>query len=647
MSLITTYTPYIPLILFAGFLLNALFGSRFFSRQAVTAAGVGSSLTAFALVITVFVGFLSRHDHSPVIIPLFTWIQAGTFTVNAALRIDALSLVMMLVVTGVGTIIHLFSVGYMAGDKGYARFFAYMNLFMFSMLVLVMADNVMLMFLGWEGVGLCSYLLIGYYYDKEYAAKAANKAFIVNRIGDAGFILGMFFLFSVFGTFDFEAIKNALAAAPIARELATVITLLLFVGAVGKSAQLPLSIWLPDAMAGPTPVSALIHAATMVTAGVYLIARLNFLFVLSPFTMTVIAIIGALTALAAATVAVKQTDIKKVLAYSTISQLGIMFTAMGVGAFSAGIGHLITHAFFKALLFLAAGSVIHMLHHEQDIRKMGGLKKFMPLTFAAFFIGTFTLAGAPFCSGFFSKDEIIFLSLTATQGHWAFTAVLLLTSGLTSFYIFRVLFAVFFGAPRDGGHNTAVKEAPAVMWLPLMILTVGAITAGYLMLPKMFGQNVLDTFLHSVLPQSTLQPRFEDSESLFGLSGLMALLSFTAFLIGCYAAYRRYIVRAAVPFGIEKAKGFAGLLVHAYHFDAFLNAVVVIPLMGIGAVCKNVFDGTVFYGFSQLTAATYISFSKKMRRLQTGVLTDYTLAFTASIVVLVAAVLIVVMNTAR
>src|SRR5450432_4071601 len=400
----------IPILPLAGFLINGIFGRRF-SKSLVNTVAIGSVVLAFAWVLRVIAGMgdlnTALNEH------YFTWIQSGTLSIGCDLAVDRLTIVMLLVVTGIGSLIHVYSIGYMAHEGGYYRFFAYLNLFMFFMLVLVLGANYLILFVGWEGVGLCSYLLIGFYFDKKFATNAGNKAFIVNRIGDFGFSLAIFYIVKNFGSLDFNTVFRQAASAP--EWVLTIIAMLLLVGACGKSAQIPLYVWLPDAMAGPTPVSALIHAATMVTAGVYLICRLSFVFVLSPFTMMVIAIVGASTALLAATIALVQNDIKKVLAYSTVSQLGFMFLGVGVGAFAAGFFHVFTHAFFKACLFLCAGSVIHAMHariHDdekaQDIRKMGGLRKWLPFTHATFAAATAAIIGLPFTSGFFSKDEILY-----------------------------------------------------------------------------------------------------------------------------------------------------------------------------------------------------------------------------------------------
>ena len=434
---------------------------------------------------------------------LFPWIQAGSLLVPAALQLDPLSSVMALVVTGVGFLIHVYSVGYMSHERAFARYFVYLNLFMFAMLTLVLANNYLLMFVGWEGVGLCSYLLIGFWYEKQSASDAGKKAFIANRIGDFGVLLAMFLVFWTFGSLSYTEV---FARVPLLREsgvlttgLATAITLLLFLGATGKSAQIPLYVWLPDAMEGPTPVSALIHAATMVTAGVYMVARSSALFLLAPDTMMVVAVIGAVTAIFSATIGICQTDIKRVLAYSTVSQLGYMFLACGVGAFTAAIFHLMTHAFFKALLFLGSGSVIHALSGEQDMQKMGGLRKYVPVTFATMFVATLAIAGIPGLSGFFSKDEILWQAFSSSHGSPVLWVIAALAAGITAFYMFRLVFLTFFGKSRmDPEVEKHAHESPWTMTVPLTILAVLSVAGGWIGIPAVLGGSNL--FEHWLAP---------------------------------------------------------------------------------------------------------------------------------------------------
>ncbi len=472
------YVWLIPLFPLIGFLINGLFGSRFKENHIGTIASAAIGLS-FIVSVTIFFQVLqlpaSERSISRII---YTWIQTGDFQVNIGFLIDPLSLVMLLVVTGVGFLIHVYSIGYMHGDRSFARYFAYLNLFTFSMLLLVLADNFLLLFVGWEGVGLCSYLLIGFWFENNDYADAGRKAFVVNRIGDFGFLLGMFLIFQHFGSLNFNAVFSQ-APEVLTTGLATAICLLLFLGATGKSAQIPLYVWLPDAMAGPTPVSALIHAATMVTAGVYMVARCHVLFLSSPFVLNLVAIIGICTAFLAATIALVSNDIKKVLAYSTISQLGYMFLACGVGAFGAAIFHVSTHAYFKALLFLSAGSVMHALGNETDMTKMGGLRKKLPITYRFFLIGALALAGVPLFSGFFSKDEILWKAASSPFGGFWLWFAGAAVAGLTAFYTFRLIFMTFHGRSRVSKEvATHIHESPKIMTVPLGILAVLAIVGG-------------------------------------------------------------------------------------------------------------------------------------------------------------------------
>jgi NADH-quinone oxidoreductase subunit L len=476
----------IPLLPFAGFLANGLLGARL-RPLAIASIGCAGPAAAFALALAASIEVGRAGSGAPALHQLlWTWIAAGEVDVSFGLTLDRLAAVMALVVTGVGALIHLYSVGYMRGDAGYARFFAYLNLFLAAMLVLVLADNILLLFLGWEGVGLCSYLLIGFWYRDLANCAAGIKAFVVNRVGDLGFLPGIFAILVTFGTFDLGDINSAAASA--GGSAVFWIALLLFIGATGKSAQIPLHVWLPDAMAGPTPVSALIHAATMVTSGVYMVARLGPLYDAAPGIQAVVAAVGALTALLAAVIAFSQSDIKKVLAYSTISQLGYMFLAAGMGAYAVAIFHVVTHAFFKALLFLGAGAVIHSLHHEQDLRRMGGLAKPLPQTFALFLAGALALAGFPLTAGFFSKDEILHVTQAgvagATEGRLILWSLGLLTAFLTALYTFRLVALVFLGERRDearaSGGKGAIHEAPLTMRAPLYVLAILSLAGGFL-----------------------------------------------------------------------------------------------------------------------------------------------------------------------
>ncbi|MEO0259086.1 MAG: NADH-quinone oxidoreductase subunit L, partial [candidate division WOR-3 bacterium] len=483
------YIAIIPFLPALGALINGILGTRF-PKSLVHIIALTAIGSAFAISLKAFFHLLSMPPDQRIYeVTLYKWMASGDFSIDVAFLLDPLSAVMLLVVTGVGFLIHIYSTGYMHDDPSYSRFFTYLNLFVFAMLLLVMGNNFLMMFVGWEGVGLCSYLLIGFWFEDHNNANAGKKAFVVNRVGDFGFILGMLLIFVVFGTLKYsEVFSKAQSLLPYGGTIATAITLLLFVGATGKSAQIPLYVWLPDAMAGPTPVSALIHAATMVTAGVYMIARCNVLYSLAPFSLGVVATIGALTALFAATMGLLQRDIKKVLAYSTISQLGYMFLGVGVASYSAGVFHLMTHAFFKALLFLGAGSVIHAMGGEQDIMNMGGLRKHIPKTFITFLIGTLAIAGTPGLAGFFSKDEILWQAFSSPHGHpilWAIGAV---AAGMTSFYMFRLTFLTFFGKERMDEHTKHhIHESPNSMVIPLMILALLSVVGGYVGVPPALG----------------------------------------------------------------------------------------------------------------------------------------------------------------
>ncbi len=602
----------IPVLPLAGAAINGFLGKKS-SRQAVTSVALLFSGAAFAMALLVAARFSSL---SLPYQELFAhWIRSGTFTVNFAFYLDQLSLVMLLVVTGVGFLIHIYSVGYMWDDPSYYRFFSYLNLFMFFMLTLVLAGNYLVMFIGWEGVGLASYLLIGFWFTKDSAASAGKKAFIVNRIGDFGFLIALFLLIKHFGSLNFAEVFGAVIPLPVETAgagLLTAIGILLMVGACGKSAQIPLYVWLPDAMEGPTPVSALIHAATMVTAGVYMVSRSHVIFERAPVALTMVAIIGTLTAFFAASIGIVQTDIKKVLAYSTVSQLGYMFMACGVGAFSAGIFHLITHAFFKGLLFLAAGSVIHAVGGEQDMRKMGGLRAQIPWTFWTMTAGTLAIAGIPGLAGFFSKDEILWRSY---QASWAYWLVGVITALLTSFYMFRLWFLTFFGeyrgeaeAGHDHGNHSAhgahgthghggIHESPKVMVIPLVILAVLSVIGGYVGVPgSLGGNNRFDKFLgpvfHGSAPANAQQaPMGEkgapEQEALgsepktAGSTEIMfTAISVLAALLGFALAWLLYYRSPQLPDNIASSmSGAYQVLLHKYYVDELYAALFVKPLI--------------------------------------------------------------------
>jgi NADH-quinone oxidoreductase subunit L len=625
---VLSYLWIIPLLPLLGAAANGIFGGRW-PKNVVTAVALSSTTLAFLAALEAVREFLSLAPGDiPWIKSYFTWISAGGFRADFALQVDQLTVIMLLVVTGVGWLIHIYSTGYMHDDPGYRRFFAYLNLFMFFMLVLILADNYLLMFVGWEGVGLCSYLLIGFYFLKQSATNAGNKAFWVNRIGDFGFLLGVLLIFRTFGTLDFAPVLSRAAAmtADPAGQIGTLTTiaLLLFVGAAGKSAQLPLYVWLPDAMEGPTPVSALIHAATMVTAGVYMVVRSHAIFLNAPVAMQVVGVIGCVTALFAATIGLVQTDIKKVLAYSTVSQLGYMFLACGVGAFGAGIFHLMTHAFFKGLLFLAAGSVIHAMAGEQDMRKMGGLREKIPITFWTMFMATLAIAGAPGFSGFFSKDEILNEAQRVSPVLWGLGV---LTAGLTSFYMFRLLFLTFFGKPQYNEHKVHVHESPKSMTIPLIVLAILSVCGGWMAAPALVGgANHFKDFLAPVL-STTAEPAATAAESSAGGEILQALVGapVIAGLLGFLLAWWLYIKSPKTPKKLaDSLSGPYKLLSGKYFIDELYQAVIVVPLVWISRnVLWHVIDEGAIDGTVNGVAFASREAGDNLRRAETGNIRSY------------------------
>ncbi|MGA7294891.1 MAG: NADH-quinone oxidoreductase subunit L [Terriglobales bacterium] len=626
----------VPVFPLAGAAINGFFG-RHSSKKAITALALGFCGLAFLLALTFAFNFSSAS--APYSMDLAHWIRSGSFQVDFSFYLDQLSLVMLLVVTGVGFLIHIYSVGYMWDDDGYYRFMSYLNLFMFFMLTLVLAKNYLVMFIGWEGVGLASYLLIGFWFTKDSAAAAGKKAFIVNRIGDFGFLIALFLMIKHFGSLDFTHVFAAVRSLPAetgGAGLLTAIGLLLMVGAAGKSAQIPLYVWLPDAMEGPTPVSALIHAATMVTAGVYMVSRSAAIFDRAPTAMTVVAIIGTLTALFAATIGIAQTDIKKVLAYSTVSQLGYMFMACGVGAFSAGIFHLMTHAFFKGLLFLAAGSVIHGVGGEQDMRKMGGLRHYMPWTFMTMGIATFAIAGIPPFAGFWSKDEILWQAYGAS---WVYWLIGVITAFITSFYMFRLMYMTFggdyrgapvqahdarghdsHGHPDDHGHGDP-HESPWVMLGPLVILAVLSTVGGFLG----YG-NWFEHFLAPVFRGATEVAQGAPAEA--GKSALeysLMVVSVSLAALGWLLAYFLYSRRPELPGRIATALG--GLyqaVLNKYYVDEIYADVFVKPLIqGSTTILWHGVDQGVIDATVNNTAAAAREVSDTARHMQSGNLRSY------------------------
>ncbi len=536
----------------------------------------------------------------------FTWFSVGDLHIDMGFLADPLSCLMLLFVTFIGLLIHIYSIGYMGGDKNYGKFFSYMNLFLGSMLVLVLGDSPVVMFVGWEGVGLCSYLLISFYSEDRANVLAGNKAFIVNRVGDLGFVLGMVFLFWAIGAQGFDFLSLKANVHQLTPAIALAVCLLLFVGATGKSAQIPLYVWLPDAMAGPTPVSALIHAATMVTAGVYMVARFSFIYAHVELAGTIVAWIGILTALLAAIFGMYQDDIKKVLAYSTVSQLGYMFAGVGVTAYSAGIFHVFTHAFFKALLFLGAGSVIYALHHEQNIWKMGGLKAKMPKTYATMVIGALALAGCPPFSGFFSKDEILYSALAT--GHFGIWLIGVLVAGMTAYYTFRMIFVVFHGQPRDHHAYDHAKESPSVMVIPLIILAIGAVFAGFFNFPGVM------TISH------WLEPSLVEQHHGSGLLQTIAIISsIVAFAVGIKIAYSKFGQGAPEPhFG-----GFETFAYNKFYIDELYHLAIVRPYKTIGSVIWQIIDPNVTDAPVQGAAKLYILLGAAFKIFQVGYVRIY------------------------
>lgn len=622
----TKLTYLIPLFPLIGFLINGL-GRRVVPKSAAGVIGSLAILASFVLSIMVFnevrvEGFMAKQ------VNLFSFIKTAGLDIPFAFQIDQLSSLFLLIITGVGFLIHVYSSAYMKEEESqhYARYFAYLNLFVFSMLLLVMGANYVIMFIGWEGVGLCSYLLIGYWFKNGDYNNAAKKAFVMNRIGDLGFLLALFWMIGQFGSTSFSVIFPKVST--VAPAVLTGITLLLFVGATGKSAQIPLYTWLPDAMAGPTPVSALIHAATMVTAGIYMIARSNIMYTLAPVTPTVVAVIGLATALFAATIAIQQNDIKKVLAYSTVSQLGLMFLGLGVGAYTGAVFHVMTHAFFKALLFLGAGSVIHAMHHEQDIRNMGGLRKHLPVTHITFLIGCIAIAGIPPFSGFFSKDEIL-------MGAFAHSPILYFigtfSALLTAFYMFRLYTMTFLGSFR-GTHEQEhhLHESPAAMTVPLVILALLAVGAGFLGIPEVFAKDAhwLEHFLAPVFAASTARQEAHaishSTEYALMAGTVVAILAVMIFALKKFSSYNKSGVAAS---------GFARVLEHKWYVDEIYDAVISKPLKGLSVFLNNVVERSVIDGVVNGTGKFVQYSSRQLRWLQSGQVGSYILIMVVATVV--------------
>ena len=638
-----------------GFVINGLFGG-WLGKKAVSWVGPSAIGLSFLTSILIFFELIERAPSERLFEKvIFDWVGSGTFQTVVGYQVDPLSILMALVVSGVSFFIHIYSVGYMHDDPGYTRYFTFLNLFVFMMLNLVLANNFLLMFVGWEGVGLCSYLLIGFWYEKDSASNAGKKAFVVNRVGDFGFLLGMFLLFTSLGnhgiwTLDFtEVFANA---NKLDLTTVTAITILLFIGACGKSAQIPLYVWLPDAMEGPTPVSSLIHAATMVTAGVYMVARCNVLYSMAPIAMAIVAIVGVATAIFTASIGFCQNDIKKVLAYSTISQLGYMFLGVGVGAFSAGIFHLMTHAFFKGLLFLAAGSVMHALSGELDMRKMGALRKKIPITFWTFFIATLAIAGIPGLSGFFSKDEILWQAFSSSHGHILLWLVAAVAAGMTAFYMFRAVFMTFFGQSRVD-HEVAhhIHESPKIMTVPLMILAGLSVIGGYVGIPHVLGgANHIHEFLAPVVGGgvepakahagiSLISQAWASSGEAGGHSAVLELIlmggSVAIAFIGIGIAYLFYVKNPALPKALaERWKGLYTLVFNKYFVDELYEILFINSLKKFGIGLWRGFDEFIIDGTVNGIAYLIGWISGGLRKIQTGLVQSYAFSMVIGAVIL-------------
>lgn len=608
----------IPMLPLVGFVINGL-GRNALPKSVIGILGSGSVLAAFILSLVVFADVYAARqlgEAASFTVKIFDWFAAGNLSVSMSFLVDPLSAIMLLIVTGVGFLIHLYSIGYMQKDEGFGKFFAFLNLFVFFMLLLVLGSNYVVMFIGWEGVGLCSYLLIGFWFQNSSYASAAKKAFVMNRIGDLAFLLAAFLIFITFGSLEFGSIFPQASTMVSGDAMLLLITLLLFFAATGKSAQIPLFTWLPDAMAGPTPVSALIHAATMVTAGIYMIARSNILFTLSPVTMQLIAAIGVCTALLAAAIAITQNDIKKVLAYSTVSQLGYMFLGLGVGAFTGAFFHVITHAFFKALLFLGAGSVIHAMHDEQDMRQMGGLKGKLPITYATMLIGTIAIAGIPPLSGFFSKDEILAHAFGESRLLWLLG---LIGALFTAFYMFRLLFLTFFGKFRGTEQQAAqVHESPLSMTIPLIVLAVLSAIGGFLNIPSALGGSygmaefLSPVFADSVSHAGTFHLDHSTEYLLMGVSALAAVAM--AFL-----AYNRYVRQGRVPQPEHsKRSGLVKLSYNKFYVDEIYDALIVRPLNNLSVFFHRIVDNMLIDGLVNGIGRVTGESGRVIRHLQSG-----------------------------
>ncbi|MFM7014992.1 MAG: NADH-quinone oxidoreductase subunit L [Bacteroidota bacterium] len=623
----------IPLLPLLGFIIVGVLNKRL---SIAWSGGIATTAVLLSCIVSAIIfSEVGQEGAVPERVVLFDWISSGNLSIPFSFLIDRLSVIMLMVVTGVGTLIHLYSIGYMSHEQDHPRFFSYLNLFVFFMLLLVLGSNYIVMFVGWEGVGLCSYLLIGFWFKNIEYSNAAKKAFIMNRIGDLGLLLGVFLMYMTFGSVNFNDVFSAATNLPQNNAAVTAICLLLFVGAMGKSAQIPLYTWLPDAMAGPTPVSALIHAATMVTAGIYMVVRSNVLYALSPDASSIVAFVGIATAFFAATIGLKQNDIKKVLAYSTVSQLGYMFVALGVGAYQTALFHVITHAFFKALLFLGAGSVIHAMSGEQDLRRMGGLKKALPITHLTFLIGTLAIAGLPPFAGFFSKDEI--LAKTWMYSPIMFV-ILAITSVLTAVYMFRLYWLTFYGEFRGTDHQKShLHESPATMTLPLIVLAVLSAVGGFIGMPELFhAPHFLNEFLAPIIFKTSL----EEASHTFEIALMSVSVVLLAIII--YATYSYYVTKKVKPEeDNQELDSFAKLLANKYYVDEVYAAFITKPLDKLAGFVYKYIDQGLIDGTVNATGTTLNKASGQLRKIQTGHIGAYVFAMVIGIITILVLTMII------
>ncbi len=616
---------------FIGFLINGLLG-KFLPKSIVGIIGTGTVLGSFILAFMCF-NQLSSLTEGSIATDLYTFLQVGGLHIKFAFTFDKLSGMMALIITGIGTLIHLYSMGYMHDDEGYYKFFAYLNLFVFNMLVLVLGSNFIMLFFGWEGVGLCSYLLIGFWYKNVNFGKAARKAFVMNRIGDLGLLLGLFLIYQNFHSFDYKEVFAQIGLGQVSAFTLNSIGLLLFVGAMGKSAQIPLYTWLPDAMAGPTPVSALIHAATMVTAGIYLVVRSQVIFDQAEIAREVIMWVGLATSLFAAFIGLKQNDIKKVLAYSTVSQLGLMFVALGCGAYTAAMFHLTTHAFFKALLFLGSGSVIHGMHHEQDIRQMGGLKSKMPITYFTFLIGTLAISGFPLLSGFFSKDEILIHAFEHNKIVWGLS---LFSAMITGIYMFRMFFLTFHGEYRNHHHAfEKVHESPITMTLPLMILAVLSVFGGLLNLPHFIaGHSISGALAHYLAPIYSFPEK--EVELNATIEWILMGAAVAVFLIAFLYTRTKYLTKKSVPESDDQQEGLGKVLSNKFYVDEIYDAIFVKPIEKMGDFVDKWIDGFILKGFVDGFGKISQNASGLLSKIQNGNVEFYLIYMAVAVSILLA-----------